>query len=109
MINDTYREDSVKGGTRKGRGDSDLKVHIDGFDQHMLQGNGWPEFLRRGDNKEELIRNLVKYVRTKEGSSQLKHPFTITANNFTYSIENGKQSMIYQNCMIRVLFCTLPW
>ena len=46
--------------------------------------------------KEELIRNSVKYIRTKEGSSQLKHPFTITGKNFTYSIENGKQSMIYQ-------------
>ena len=39
-----------------------LVVLIEGFDQHMLQGTKWPEFLTRGDNKEELINLILRNV-----------------------------------------------
>ena len=41
LINDTYKEDSIKGGTRKERGESGPRVGIEEFDQHMLQGSKW--------------------------------------------------------------------
>ena len=41
IINDTYGDDSLKRGTRKERGKSDVRVLIEGFEQHMLQGTKW--------------------------------------------------------------------
>lgn len=96
LINDTYKADSIKGGTRKERGESGLKVKIDGFDQHMLQGNKWQEFLNSGQNKEELIQLLVKYMETGEGMSQLEHPYLVTAGDATFSVRHGGISLLYR-------------
>ena len=38
-INDTYRKDSVKYGTRQKRGEEFARTHIQEYDQKMLQGN----------------------------------------------------------------------
>ena len=65
IINDTYRDDSLKRGTRKERGESDVKVLIEGFEQHMLQGTKWQEVLTRGDNKEELINLILRYFQSE--------------------------------------------
>ena len=96
LINDTYKADSVKGGTRKDRGESGLRVQIDGFDQHMLQGNKWQEFLNSGENKEELIQLLVKYLGTEEGMAQLEHPYIITAGDATFAVRNGTVSELFR-------------
>ena len=41
LINDVYFDRSVKGGMRRARGETkkSKKVKIEGFKQHMLQGN----------------------------------------------------------------------
>ena len=51
MINDTYLVNSVKEGLRRGRGNSGQQVYVQGFDQHMLEGKQWDEFLHNGTNK----------------------------------------------------------
>lgn len=89
LINDTYKVDSIKGGTRKERGESGLKVKIDGFDQLMPQGNKWQGFLNIGQNKEELRKLLVKFMETGEGMSQLEHPYVVTAGDATFSVRDG--------------------
>ena len=48
--------------------------------------NSWEE-------KEELVRLIVKYLETREGISQLQH---VTAGNMTYSIRNGLISLLYK-------------
>ena len=95
LVNDTYKADSIKGGTRKERGESGLKVKIDGFDQHMLQGSKWQEFLNSGQNKEELIQLIVKYMETGEGMSQLEHPYIVTAGDATFSVRDHSICMLY--------------
>ena len=47
LMNDTYKADSIKGGTRKECGDSGVTVKIDGFDQRILQGSQWQEFFKQ--------------------------------------------------------------
>ena len=52
MINDTCVQRSMKEGTRKERGEAGLRVQLEGYNQHMLQGKKWQEFLHRGESKE---------------------------------------------------------
>ena len=96
LVNDTYKEDSIKGGRRKERGESGPRVRIEGFDQHMLQGSKRQDFLNSGENKEELVRLVVKYLETREGISLLQHPHIVTAGDTTYSIKDGQISMLYK-------------
>ncbi len=97
LINDTYKDNSIKGGTREERGESGVKVQIDGFDQHMLQGSKWQEFLSSGYNKEELLRLILRYLETTKGMMQLKHPHIFTAGNTTYLLRDGRFSVLH-NC-----------
>ena len=78
LKNDTQKEYSIKGGTRKERGESA------------------PRFLNSGENKEELVRLVVKYLETREGISLLQHPHIVTAGDTTYSIKDGQISMLYK-------------
>ena len=39
MINDTYREQSAKQGTRRDRGETGTQTKLEGSDQHMPKGN----------------------------------------------------------------------
>jgi hypothetical protein len=96
FINDTYKENSIKGGTRKERGETGPRVRIEGFDQHMLQGNKQQDFLNSGKNKEELLRLILKYLETREGISLLQHPHVVTAEDKTYFIRDGQFSMLYK-------------
>ena len=54
-INDTYRKDSVKNGTRQKRGEEFARTHIQEYDQKMLQGNAWNAVFNDIENKKELI------------------------------------------------------
>ena len=94
LINDTYKKDSVKEGTRLERGASGQKVTISGFDQNMLQGNKWQEFLNSGENKEELIQLIARYLQTDEGKSFLQQPLIVTAADTTYSICDSVSSIL---------------
>ncbi|CAM1319293.1 Uncharacterised protein r2_g2746 [Pycnogonum litorale] len=51
IVNDTYLDKSVKNDTRKKRGEPGPRVHLEGYDQNMLQGSKWHEFLYRNENK----------------------------------------------------------
>eukprot|EP00794_Sanderia_malayensis_P013459 gene13459-14844_t len=64
LINDTFKIDSIKSGARKKRGESEMRLKIDGFDQDMLQGSRWQDFLNIRENKEELIQLIAKYFKT---------------------------------------------
>ena len=86
MINDTYFKDSIKEGTRRSRGTGGSKVSIEGFEQHMLKGLQWKEFLHRGDNKDELLASLVCCMKSKEGSMSLRYPYIVTCRDETFSL-----------------------
>eukprot|EP00112_Aurelia_sp_Birch-Aquarium-sp1_P003577 Seg1402.1 transcript_id=Seg1402.1/GoldUCD/mRNA.D3Y31 product="hypothetical protein" protein_id=Seg1402.1/GoldUCD/D3Y31 len=45
IINDTYKDKSLKEGTRQERGAKGPRVHVHSVDQRMLQGMCWEEFL----------------------------------------------------------------
>ena len=83
---------------RRSRGDTGdgPKVKIEGFDQHMLQGNRWKEFLTNGDNKNELIRLIGRYISTEEIRNKFKTKFTFTSADETYTIESGVLEMVHK-------------
>ena len=97
MINDMYLAKSVKEGTRSDRGSSSTKVTLQGFEQHMPQGVRWSEFLHNGENKNELIKLIARFVQSEEGRSWLKYPFIVTEGTQTYRVEKS-QSMFLYSC-----------
>ena len=55
IVNDTYLEKSVKNDARKKRGEPGPRVHLEGYDQNMLQGSKWHEFLSCTEMRSKLI------------------------------------------------------
>jgi len=86
MINDTYKSDSIKEGTRRSRGTARSKVSIEGFKQHMLKGLQWKEFLNHCENKDGLISLLACFIKSEEGRSLLKYPYIMTTRDATFLI-----------------------
>ena len=66
MIIDTYVQRSVKEGTREERGEAGSWVQLEKYDQHMMQGKKWQEFLRQGEHKEQLIELIWKYFEERQ-------------------------------------------
>ena len=92
MVNDTYNETSIKSNTRKKRGEEHLKTIIEGFEQHMPAGVKWNEFLRNGDNKNQLIKIILRFILSEEGKKLLRFPFIITSGDDIFRIDNGQQT-----------------
>ena len=86
MINDTYRKESVKGGTRLNRGNVSKRTYIQGYDQQMLQGNTWNSFFHNIDNKRDLIKLASKFYQSPEGRQMLSLPLTFTDGDRTLEI-----------------------
>lgn len=83
LINDTYKEGSIKGGTRKERGKSGPRVRIEGFDQ---QGSKWQDFLNRGEyGRTCAIRRKVPC--NKRRNKLLRHPHIETAGLIPLEME----------------------
>ena len=62
-INDTYLNESVKNDTRKKRGEPGPRVHLEGYDQNILQGSKWHEFLYRNENNTDLIGLIARFLK----------------------------------------------
>ena len=60
LINDVYKEGSIKDGTRDDRGISGPRTFLEGIDQRMLTGTKWDEFLHNKENKTDLISLLFR-------------------------------------------------
>ena len=58
MVNEIYRKESLKSGTRQKRG-KDTRKRVEG--KNKVQGN-WQEFLRMDDNKSELFSEQISSV-----------------------------------------------
>ena len=95
MINDTYRERSIKDGTRKDRGLSSIKVTVQGFDQHMPQGTRWSELLHNGENKSSLLKLISKFVQSEDGRKCLRYPFIVTEEEKTYKVEKNQVTFVH--------------
>ena len=97
LINDVYFDRSVKGGMRRARGETkkSKRVKIEGFKQHMLQGNQWQDFLSCSENKNELISLIARYISSTEGSANLKYPFIFTAGDKTFKSTSGQVEMLF--------------
>lgn len=94
IINDTYREISIKSGTRKRRGNAGQRVQLGGFEQHMLQGEKWQEFLHSG---EALTRLMLGILENGEGQKYLSLPTVFTSGETTVKIQDRKVTEIF-NC-----------
>ena len=81
---------------RRDRGETieSKRVKIEGFEQHMLQGNQWQEFLCCSDNKNELISLIARYIFSTKGSG-MKYPFTFTADDKTFKCMSGQVEIIF--------------
>ena len=96
MINDTYREQSAKQGTRRDRGETGARTKLEGFDQHMPKGIKWNEFLQNQGNKEELIRLIAQHMISEEARGTIKQPFIVTEGNNTYRVGRNGCELIYR-------------
>ncbi len=97
LINDTYRADSVKAGTREKRGTSSKRVHLQSFDQKQLQGKEWQEFFNEIRNKEDLIHLATTFFKSEEAKAKLKLPLVVTDKEKTWLIEKNHSSAMF-NC-----------
>ena len=88
IVNDTYLEKRAKNDTRKKRGEPGPRVHLEGYDQNMLQGSKWHEFLHRNENKTDLIRLIARFLK-EDGCYTGAIPLVFTACNATFQVFNG--------------------
>ena len=51
LVKDTYRDDSIKAGTRETRGTSSRRIHLQDFDQKQLQSREWQELFNNINSK----------------------------------------------------------
>ena len=65
IVMDTYLRFSAKEDTRNKRGENGARVHITGFGQHMPKETAFRELLSNSDNKTDLIRLFVSYLKTE--------------------------------------------
>ena len=96
MINDTYRRNSVKSGTRSNRGESLKRVHIEGFDQKMVQGNDWLSFFNHIENKSALVKAASRFFRQAEIRSAFKTEMIFAEEEKTWRITKHEVSEIFQ-------------
>ena len=96
MINDSYLQKSIKECTRNDCGQSNVNIDIQGFEQHMLQGVRWNEFLHNGENKNGLIRLLSRFVQSVEGMKYLKYPLVISEEGKTYIVERHRSTLLHE-------------
>ena len=91
IVNDQYWKISTKADTRLGRGEGEVsrRVHLKGFDQKMLKGTEWLDFFNNGDNKENLIDLLCRFVKSDEGRKLLRIPIVINCKNEAWEITKG--------------------
>eukprot|EP00794_Sanderia_malayensis_P005059 gene5059-5718_t len=81
IINNTYRKDSVKSGTRQRRCEESSRIHIQGYDQKMLQGNAWNSVFNNIENKTELVELTANFFQTTEGRKSLSVPLIFTCGS----------------------------
>ena len=88
IVNDSYFEKSVKNETRRKRGEPGPRVHLEGYDQNMLQGAKWQEFLHRNENKNDLIQLLARFLK-EDGVYNGTIPLVFTSSNATFRVCDG--------------------
>ena len=88
IVNDTYLDKSVKNDTRKKRGQPGPRVHLEGYDQNMLQGSKWHDFLHQNDNKTDLIRLIARFLK-EDGCYTGAIPLVFTVCNEAFQVFNG--------------------
>eukprot|EP00794_Sanderia_malayensis_P015391 gene15391-biopygen12814 len=97
IINDTDKECSIKCGTRQNRGSAGQRVQLEGFKQHMLQGEKWQEFFHSGENKNALISLMSNFLVSEEGRNHLNLPTVVTSEERTIKIKDGQVIEMF-NC-----------
>ena len=76
IVNEAYLDKSMKSDTRKKRGQPGPRVHLEGYDQNMLQGSNWHDFLHQNDNKTDLIRLITRFSMKMDAILVLYHLFS---------------------------------
>ena len=96
IINDTYRKESVKSGTRLRRGEESSRIHIQGYDQKMLQGNAWNSVFNNIENKTELVELAANFFQTEEGRKSLSVPLIFTCGENTLELTKTTSNEIFK-------------
>ena len=61
-------------------------VRIFNVGQQIPKAMMWQEFLRNGENKEQLIKLIKEFVFSEKGKRLVMKPFIITAGNKNYKL-----------------------
>ena len=96
IIMDNYIKHSTKEGTREKRGDKSIRVHIKGLGQKMpLCETSWHGLLSNSENKMDLIRLFVEYLKSDEIRSKFTIPVTVTKADKTWKISEAGSYNIF--------------
>ena len=93
LVNDIYREDSIKEGTRLKRGKTSPRTHVYTLEQNMLQGKDWAEFFFNNSNKTGLLRLVFQYC--KNQSENLTVPIIVNDVDETWHISTTAMEIIF--------------
>ena len=77
FCSDVYKVRSVKDGCRTDRGLPGPRICIDGFEQRMMKGQNWQEFLHNKENKNDLLHMLCEFIKLPENRNKLPCPVII--------------------------------
>ena len=96
IINDTYKADSIKSGTRYKRGETTKRIHIRSWDQKMVKGKDWQSFLNNIDNKNDLINITGSFLRHETGRQNVTGNGVFTQNKKSWKISKHDAVEVFE-------------
>ena len=72
------------------------RIHIEGFDQKMVQGNDWLSFFNHIKNKNDLVKAASRFFCQAEIRSNLKAEMIFAEEEKTWRITKHEVSEIFQ-------------
>ena len=72
------------------------RTHVQGLKQPMLQGNERNKFFDNIENKTDLLRLLIEYLKREDVSKTLRIPIIVNDKDSTRKISDDSQSIIFE-------------
>ena len=95
FCSDVYKVRSVKDGCRTDRGLPGPRICIDGFEQRMMKGQNWQEFLHNKENKNDLLHMLCEFIKLPENRNKLPCPVIINDKENVHLISKDDDTYLY--------------
>ena len=71
------------------------RTHVNSVEQKMSQGKEWLSFFNNIENKTDLLKILVTYVKLDEVKAHLSVPFVVNEGNVTWKILDNSVTVIH--------------